>query len=263
MVRPLNQPLVTPDQANTDPIGGLVLDRSNASPFWRQLYEQISAKLQAGELGSGVGLPSERDLAAALQVSRSTVKRCYDELRHQGLLSGRGRGGSVLKTVERVQPVLGALKGFTQEMAELGKVASTQLLCCEVRRDRAIASIFARPSDAPFLHVVRVRLGDQVPMTREVAWYDLSQAPQLAQWTGMGSAYAYLTDHCAVQLGAAEQTVEAVLSSDSENSAFGFRQPQPCLLFKRKVFNALGQLVEYVEGTFRGDLYVYRLALQV
>jgi GntR family transcriptional regulator len=56
--------------------------------------------------------------------------------------------------------------------------------------------------------------------------------------------------------------VEAVLSTPEETQAFGFDAPQPCLLFKRKTWNEHEQLVEYVEGTFRGDAYVYRLRLQ-
>ncbi len=53
-----------------------------------------------------------------------------------------------------------------------------------------------------------------------------------------------------------------MLSSDEENAAFGFDSPQPCLLIKRKSRALTGQLVEYVEGTFRGDAYTYRLNLE-
>jgi len=46
---------------------------------------------------------------------------------------------------------------------------------------------------------------------------------------------------------------------------FGFESPEPCLLLKRKTYTsqraARQALVEYVEGCFRGDAYVYRLKL--
>ena len=108
----------------------------------------------------------------------------------------------------------------------------------------------------------RIREADGVPMTRELAWYDLTLAPAMAEWDGGGSAYERLKQLCGVTLGGAEQTVEAVLSSDAESAAFGFEQPQPCLLFKRMTRVITGALVEYVEGTFRGDAYVYRIELQ-
>ena len=240
----------------------LRLDTRAPEPLWRQLYAQLYGLLTSGTVQEGVSLPPERELAETLGVSRSTVKRSYDQLRHDQRLGGRGRAGSVVRQpAGRVEPALGKLKGFTEEMRELGKTASTTLLVCEVVRDRSMASIFQRPSHANFLHVERVREADGVPMVRELAWYDLKLAPAMAEWDGSGSACERLRSACAVALGGAEQTIEAVISSDAEARAFGFDEPQPCLLFKRKTFAANGLLVEYVESTFRGDAYVYRMQL--
>ena len=47
-----------------------------------------------------------------------------------------------------------------------------------------------------------------------------------------------------------------------DNEAFGFQTPSPCLLLKRKTLSTTGRAVEYVEGTFRGDAYAYRLTLR-
>ncbi len=245
------------------PFAALVLDNSTlAAPFWRQLYVQITALIASGVVEQGGSLPSERELAQALGVSRATVKRSYDELRRYAQLGGRGRGGSVVQGVQPVLPILGKLKGFTQEMRELGRVASTQLQERAVVADRMMASVFGRPSTAQFLRLVRVRLADGVPMTREVAWYDLTLMPTLATWDAQGSAYATIQQACGVTLGHAEQTIEAVQSSAAEARTFSFAAPQPCLLIKRKTYAANAQLVEYVKGTFRGDAYVYKLTLQ-
>ena len=241
----------------------LQLDSRAPAPLWRQLYVQLDDLLSSGALREGASLPPERELAETLGVSRSTVKRSYDQLRLAQRVGGRGRAGSVVRCPpERVHPTLGRLKGFTEEMRELGKFASTTLVLREVVTDRRMASIFQRPSHAQFLHIERIREGDGVPMTRELAWYDLGLAPDLAVWDGGGSAYDYLRDICGVPLARADQTVEAVLSSEAESAAFGFDEAQPCLLFKRLTYAASGPLAEYVEGTFRGDAYVYKLELQ-
>lgn len=244
------------------PFTAIALDKNSPDPFWRQLLVQVSALIESGAVGEGFNLPAERELALALGVSRATVKRCYDELRRTQQLGGKGRGGSVVQAVKQVQPTLGRLKGFTEEMQELGLTASTELLVREVVASRVIASVFGRPSTALFLRLVRTRLADGVPMTREVAWYDISVAPALADWAAMGSAYAFIQKEAGVTLGWAEQTVESVLSSPEETQTFGFASPQPCLLFKRKTYSAQEVLVEYVEGTFRGDAYVYKLRLE-
>jgi GntR family transcriptional regulator len=237
----------------------LRLSDAAPEPFWRQLYLQIAGFINSGAIKEGGHLPSERDLAQALGVSRVTVKRCYDELRNAQQLAGKGRAGSVVQAVPKVQPSLGKLKGFTQEMQELGM---TELLEREVITDRMMASVFGRPSTAQFLRLVRVRRADDAPMTREVAWYDLTASPSLAQWDALGSAYSFIKDQCGVVLGHAEQTIEAVMSSPAEAQTFSFDQAQPCLLFKRKTYSQQMQLIEYVEGTFRGDAYVYKLKME-
>jgi GntR family transcriptional regulator len=78
-----------------------------------------------------------------------------------------------------------------------------------------------------------------------------------------GSVYRTVGELCGMQLAHCEQTVEAVLSSEQENAIFGFTKPSPCLLIKRCSYARNGRMVEYVEGLFRGDLYVYRLQLKV
>lgn len=246
----------------SDWINRLQLNGQTSEPVYLQLKRQLSDLIEAGELETGYNLPSERVLAEALQVSRTTVKRCYDELRGSQRLSTHGRGGTVVQGPPRVNPTMGKLKGFTEEMREQGKVASTRVLAYEVLRERTIACIFQRPSASAFLRLVRVRLADNVPMTREVAWYDLTAAPALEDWDTSGSIYAFLQEKCGIQLSYADQTIEAVMSSAEEAEVFGFETPSPCLLLKRHTYSTTGQLIEYVEGTFRGDAYVYKLKLQ-
>lgn len=239
----------------------IVLDRDNSiKPLWQQLHEQIQACLDAGSMAAGDALPSERDLSEWLGVSRSTVRRCYAELRKNQLL--HGRGGSVL-TENLIRPTLGRLKGFTQEMAEIGKKAASEVLLKQVEQNADIAAIFAVEAGTPFLHLIRVRYADGVAMTREEAWLNLTLAPQLQDWNGQGSSYEFLRLTCGIHFAYASQTVEAVNSSMADNAAFGFEQPQPCLLLKRKAYTGQQQLIEYVEGTFRGDLYTYQVELVV
>lgn len=240
----------------------LQLSEQSSEPAYLQLKRQLNALIDAGHLETGYNLPSERVLAEALQISRTTVKRCYDELRNNQRLSTHGRGGTVVQAPPpRVNPTMGKLKGFTEEMREQGKVATTRVLELKVVKERTIACIFSRPSAATFLRLVRVRLADGVPMTREVAWYDLTAAPCLEDWDTSGSAYAFLKDKCGIDLAYADQTIEAIISSDEESEIFDFAEPSPCLLLKRHSYSTTGQLIEYVEGTFRGDAYVYKLKL--
>lgn len=245
------------------PWHSLRLSHETSEPYYRQLQRQIKHLIASGNTPGGSSLPSERDMAAALGLSRTTVKRCYDELRASKHLATNGRDGTqVQAALPRVSPSLGRLKSFSDEMREMGKEPGTRLVERQITSDRTVASMFGRASTAEFLRLVRVRSGDGQPMTREVAWYDLTLAPSLADWDVVGSSYQYLRDVCNVPVVWAEQTVESVFSSNDETDTFGYGSPQPCLLFKRKTFTTGDRLIEYAEGTFRGDAYVYKIRLE-
>ncbi len=245
------------------PWQSLRLSHETSEPYYRQLQRQIKQLIANGSTPGGSSLPSERDLAAALGLSRTTVKRCYDELRASKHLATYGRDGTQVQPApERVSPALGRLKSFSDEMRELGKAPGTRLIERQITTDRTVASMFGRASTAEFLKLVRVRSGDGEPMTREVAWYDLTLAPALADWNIEGSSYEYLRDVCKTPVVWAEQTVESVFSSPEETETFGYATAQPCLLFKRRTFTHGERLIEYAEGTFRGDAYVYRIKLE-
>ena len=241
----------------------LAPDRSLAEPSYQQITRKIQALIESGEIADGQSLPSERALAERLHLSRVTVRRAYEALRAADLLETRGRAGVCAKTPPQLTPQLGRLKGFTEEMRELGMEASTRLLERTVTIDRTMASIFGRPSTARFLRLVRLRLGDGVPLSREVAWYDLTAAAELEHWDVEGSAYQFMSERSGIALSHGEQTIEAAMSSAEEMAAFGYAEPMPCLLMKRRTFSRSGQIVEYVEGTFRGDAYAYRLTLRL
>jgi GntR family transcriptional regulator / MocR family aminotransferase len=56
------------------------LDRIGKTPLAAQIYGAIRGSIEAGRLVSGARLPSWRDLAAQLGVSRGTVRVAYERL---------------------------------------------------------------------------------------------------------------------------------------------------------------------------------------
>jgi DNA-binding transcriptional MocR family regulator len=64
-----------------------------ARPIYRRIVELIDRGIARGSLAPGFRLPPERDFAAALRVSRTTIVAAYRELESRGLARGYvGRG---------------------------------------------------------------------------------------------------------------------------------------------------------------------------
>jgi GntR family transcriptional regulator len=237
------------------------LSNDTAKPLYLQLADQLRSLILEGRLPSGTVLSAERQLAETLGVSRATVQRAYDLLRQDSLVSARGRHGFHVEHQQpRLHPGLDRLKGFTEEMREIGKTPSSRILERKVVTDRSIASIFGLPSSSRLLRLVRVRYGDDVPLSREIAWYNLTAASGLAEVDLSGSVYAYLATQ-GLPLVSCDQAIEAATPSADECKIFGLSEPIPCLLIKRSSYTNNKIMMEYVEGLFRGDLYSYRLKL--
>lgn len=69
---------------------------SGTGPAYRELADLLRLLVVDGRIADGTRLPSERELATALGVSRTTTTRVYAELRDTGLLTSRQGSGSVV-----------------------------------------------------------------------------------------------------------------------------------------------------------------------
>ena len=66
------------------------VDRAGRTPLAGQIYQAIRRAIQTGRLASGARLPSWRDLAAQLGVSRGTVRVAYQRLIDEQFAIGFG-----------------------------------------------------------------------------------------------------------------------------------------------------------------------------
>ena len=72
----------------------IVVDRRQVAPLHRQIYEQWRAGILGGRFAPGDRMPSTRELAAALRVSRATVATAYDQLMAEGYLDTQHGSGT-------------------------------------------------------------------------------------------------------------------------------------------------------------------------
>ncbi|MBU1564856.1 MAG: PLP-dependent aminotransferase family protein [Proteobacteria bacterium] len=70
------------------------VDRKSAVPMTRQLYGRIREEILSGRLHPGARLPSSRELASRLQISRNVVLEAYDLLYAEGFLAPKQGDGT-------------------------------------------------------------------------------------------------------------------------------------------------------------------------
>ncbi|GAA3466246.1 MocR-like transcription factor YczR [Nonomuraea roseola] len=75
-------------------LAAMLPDLAGARPAYRYLAQAISGLILDGRVALHVRLPAERELAAALDVSRATVTAVYDLLRESGFARSRQGSGT-------------------------------------------------------------------------------------------------------------------------------------------------------------------------
>jgi GntR family transcriptional regulator / MocR family aminotransferase len=76
----------------------LPINRRAGRPLHRQIYEGVQQAILEGRLRPGQRLPSTRALSIELGVSRLPVLTAYDQLIHEGYLSGRVGSGTFVSS---------------------------------------------------------------------------------------------------------------------------------------------------------------------
>jgi DNA-binding transcriptional MocR family regulator len=86
---------------------------SGSDPLNEQLAAAIARAIERGDLAAGSRLPSERELAVALGLSRTTIVLAYGRLRDAGLVRSRqGSGTRVVGSTRTGRPISGLVQPY-------------------------------------------------------------------------------------------------------------------------------------------------------
>lgn len=206
------------------------------------------------DLPPGSAVPTERDLAARFDTSRTTVRQAIAELVVDGkLVRTQGSGTFVAQPkMMRVRP----LSSFSQDLAMDGwRPGSVVLDISELVADGELAEHLGVPSGTPVQRVERLRTAFDEPIAHEVAHLP-GPLPALAERLAEhGSLYATLREEYGAVVAVAEDVVETALADPVTADLLGVDTGLPMLLVRRTGSDADGHVVEWTESKFRGDRF--------
>jgi GntR family transcriptional regulator / MocR family aminotransferase len=78
----------------------ITIDRQAAIPIYRQIAEALQGLIRRGQFSPGARMPSTRDLALRLGVSRFTMEKVYQELSRQGVVTPVRANGTFVNSFE-------------------------------------------------------------------------------------------------------------------------------------------------------------------
>ena len=73
------------------------IDPRSPIPLYVQIANRLRVAIATGEMGSGVALPSVRNLASVIRVNPATVVQAYRELEYAGVVESRQGAGTYVR----------------------------------------------------------------------------------------------------------------------------------------------------------------------
>ncbi len=98
----------------------VVLDESSPTSKVEQVKEQITARVDGGDLPVGERLPPVRELAGDLGVAVNTVAKAYRELEALGVVVTRGRAGTFVAPRDQDRAARAAAETYVLTVRALG-----------------------------------------------------------------------------------------------------------------------------------------------
>lgn len=217
----------------------------------RALLEQIDR----GLLRPGGRLAGERDLAAELGVSRSTVRHALAALETAGEVRRvPGRGGGTFARRRKVERDLSRVVGVpallrAQGMTSGSRIISTAMVLAD---PDTTAALDLAPGSYVF-DVVRIRLADRSPISLEHVRLPAERFPQLLDLPLGGSLYDLLEERYDTVPGEAEEHIEVTPAGEDEASILDTNPGAPLLSITRTTRDREGVVFEFSHDLFRGD----------
>jgi GntR family transcriptional regulator/MocR family aminotransferase len=85
-------------------VNTMPLDRRSAKPLHRQIYDEFRERILRGDLGAGDAVPSTRQLARDLHISRLPVVEAYSQLQAEGYFETRTGSGTYISRSLQLAP---------------------------------------------------------------------------------------------------------------------------------------------------------------
>jgi GntR family transcriptional regulator len=230
------------------------LDRESAAPLYARLKKLVAEAIAAGDLKEGDAVPSERDVADLLDVSRVTVRKAFSELVSDGVLTQRrGSGTYVSRPPRRIEQPLSRLTSFTDDMRSRGLTTKAEWLDRSTglpSPDEAIKLSISPAERVSRFH--RLRRADGIPMAIELAVIPRRFLPEPNEVDASLYAALEARGHRPVR---ALQRLHATALSPAEAKLLGQPPGSPALFIERISYLADGRTVEYTRSHYRGDSY--------
>jgi len=237
--------------------------RANRVPLSTQAQQYLLDQIEQGVYAPGEQLPSEKELAAQLGISRPTLREALHNLEQAGVLLRKHGVGTFVAPgySRRLESGLERLESVLQLTARQGfQVKCNDLEVAVLPASEELAARLQVPPDTPLTTIRRAIVVEGKPIA-----YMVDQAPRAIlspdeiDQNFNGSVLDLLRAKPEVQLTQAVANIEAVNADEFLAEKLAVAPQQALLLLEERLFDAEGQPIECSRNYFLPDWFRFHV----
>ncbi|MCJ7780090.1 MAG: GntR family transcriptional regulator [Acidimicrobiia bacterium] len=240
----------------------LIVDKRSHRPLYLQVVDYLAGQIHDGDLPTGSRVPSERELAEELGVSRTTARLAVDQLVRTGMVyREQGRGTFV------AEPHMRGVQGFqsfSQDVRARGsKPGSRVIRFGLIPPDSDVQAKLRIGADDLALELVRLRTADGEPIAFQESYLPRDLVPGLEDDDMTDrSLFTVLRERYFVYPAWTEAEVKATFASAEVCQLLGISDDQPVLVVDGLTFTDSFTVVEAVRTTYPSQDFALYLGRQ-
>jgi GntR family transcriptional regulator len=230
-----------------------------------EIVEELSKRIAQGYYVAGQRLPSERELAEELNVSRVTIRAALLRLQAENLLDIVPRGGAFVrststKAIVASGPELKQSGSFIRAMERQGRQTLVRFLepSSIIPAGNEVGAKMSIDSSTTVLRRYRVHLVDRVPYRILDSYYlACLLGDLLGNDEGDIPLFKWLREHTGVRAAHARERLNCRMPSAQEATLLNISRGQPVVDMDRWVWGDNGTLFEYTHVVANAALHEF------
>jgi GntR family transcriptional regulator len=221
-------------------------------PAYRRIQGTIRQRIESGNLRPGDVVPSERDLARTHQVSLMTARHALASMEREGIVERR-RGVGTFVSTPKIH--FNRLMSYTEQMASRSLTAGSKVLFAKILDNEPEATArLSLPPKSRIIKLERLRHAAGEPFALETCHLSAAQFPGfLEDPLGRESLFATLERDYKVEIGYADEEVDATAADPRTAELLGVPRREPLLRIRQVIYSTKGKVILYVLGLYRSD----------
>lgn len=231
-------------------------DRNASVPLWSQVKTALLNMIANTPLVEHARLPSEAELCARFNVSRTVVREALNQLVFERVIYKLQGKGAFVASRREDQDFLGSNIGFSGEWRERNRPVSRRILRQELEQaDERAAHLLRLTSDRTVIGLDRVLSVDGVPRILVLTKVVAAIAPGLERIPLENrSLYETLFRKFGLKMRRAERWLAAVNANAEQAQLLGVELETPLIAIESIGFATHEEPVEYYIAYYRTDI---------